>query len=120
MNGESSVREVDLETGAVRRKKMLANSDFAEGITRLGDKCGTGTCDLCSAMGSEQAVVQFMCNELLACYGFLKYHAATRVLTSPCRLYQVTWQSPKMFSYKVDNFEEVRTLTHLDLCSHSS
>ena len=38
MNGESSVREVDLETGAVRRKKMLQHADFAEGITRFGDK----------------------------------------------------------------------------------
>ena len=38
MNGESSVREVDLETGAVRRKEMLQHADFAEGITRFGDK----------------------------------------------------------------------------------
>jgi glutamine cyclotransferase len=39
MNGESSVREVDLETGVVRRKKMLQHADFAEGVTRFGDKC---------------------------------------------------------------------------------
>jgi Glutamine cyclotransferase len=41
MNGESSVREVDLETGVIRRKKMLQHADFAEGITRFGDKYGS-------------------------------------------------------------------------------
>lgn len=38
LNGRSSVREVDLETGEVLKKVNLMQSDFGEGITRLGNK----------------------------------------------------------------------------------
>ncbi len=38
MNGVSSVREVDLETGDVLRQKTLAHEDFAEGVTRLNGR----------------------------------------------------------------------------------
>ncbi len=40
MNGVSSVREVDLETGDVLRQKVLAHDDFAEGVTRLNGRSG--------------------------------------------------------------------------------
>lgn len=35
LNGESSLREVSLATGIVRRKKMLEAKHFAEGVTKL-------------------------------------------------------------------------------------
>ena len=38
MNGESSLREVSLATGEVRRKKMLEHADFAEGVTKFGGR----------------------------------------------------------------------------------
>lgn len=38
MRGQSTVRQVELETGKVLRSKPLDQSDFAEGITKLGDK----------------------------------------------------------------------------------
>lgn len=39
MTGASTVREVDLQTGETLREHQLAHSDFAEGITQLGDRC---------------------------------------------------------------------------------
>ena len=39
MYGQSSVRQVELATGNVLRKKMLDASDFGEGLTRFGNKC---------------------------------------------------------------------------------
>ncbi|KAL4429999.1 hypothetical protein ABPG77_004369 [Micractinium sp. CCAP 211/92] len=63
LNGQSSVREVDVETGKVMRKKELPATDFGEGVTRHGD-----------------------------------------------RLYQVTWQRPKTWSYSVADFEDVQEL----------
>lgn len=39
MNGESSLREVALGSGEVRRKKMLDAQHFAEGVTRLNGRC---------------------------------------------------------------------------------
>ena len=41
MNGESSLREVALRSGAVRRKKMLDAQHFAEGVTNLDGRCRT-------------------------------------------------------------------------------
>ncbi len=38
LNGRSSVREVELETGRVLRSARLPQRDFGEGITRLGDR----------------------------------------------------------------------------------
>lgn len=63
LNGQSSVREVDVESGKVLRRKDLPASDFGEGVTRHGD-----------------------------------------------RLYQVTWQRPKTWSYAVRDFEDAREL----------
>ena len=40
MYGQSSVREVDLATGAVLRQKANAHSDFAEGLVKVGARCG--------------------------------------------------------------------------------
>ena len=40
MNGASTMREVDLETGQTLRHRALAHADFAEGVTRLGGRCG--------------------------------------------------------------------------------
>jgi glutamine cyclotransferase len=98
MNGESSVREVDLETGIVRRKKMLAHADFAEGITRFGDRCANHAPGACSFVvhlpGTTTPII------------FSASHASA--VTVCCRLFQLTWQSPKMFSYKVDTLEQVR------------
>ena len=59
--GSSTVREVEIATGKVKRLKKLSKQDFGEGITRLHD-----------------------------------------------RLYQLTWQSPKIISYNVHNFEDVK------------
>lgn len=38
MNGQSTVREVDLETGKVLRKKHLSRADFGEGLTKFKDR----------------------------------------------------------------------------------
>eukprot|EP00208_Stichococcus_sp_RCC1054_P005758 CAMPEP_0206141564 /NCGR_PEP_ID=MMETSP1473-20131121/13375_1 /ASSEMBLY_ACC=CAM_ASM_001109 /TAXON_ID=1461547 /ORGANISM="Stichococcus sp, Strain RCC1054" /LENGTH=324 /DNA_ID=CAMNT_0053536179 /DNA_START=227 /DNA_END=1201 /DNA_ORIENTATION=+ len=38
MNGDSSLREVALETGEVRRKKMLHEKHFAEGVTKFRNR----------------------------------------------------------------------------------
>ena len=40
MYGQSSVREVDLATGTVLRQKAIAHSDFAEGLVKVGGRCG--------------------------------------------------------------------------------
>jgi len=37
LNGQSTVREVDILTGNVLRSRSLPKTDFGEGITRLGD-----------------------------------------------------------------------------------
>ncbi|KAL4444056.1 hypothetical protein ABPG75_011793 [Micractinium tetrahymenae] len=63
LNGQSTVREVDAESGKVLRKKDLPTSDFGEGVARHGD-----------------------------------------------RLYQVTWQGPKTWSYSVSDLEDAREL----------
>ncbi|GAB4818412.1 hypothetical protein N2152v2_005458 [Parachlorella kessleri] len=63
LNGRSSVREVELETGRVLRSARLPQRDFGEGITRLGD-----------------------------------------------RLYQVTWLSPRTWSWAVANFSDAQLL----------
>ncbi len=42
MNGESSLREVALRSGEVRRKKVLDAQHFAEGVTRLNGRCRRG------------------------------------------------------------------------------
>lgn len=39
MYGQSTVRQVELDTGNVLRSKALDPSDFGEGIARFGDKC---------------------------------------------------------------------------------
>ena len=39
MRGQSSVRQVDLETGEVLRKAMLPHVDFGEGLASYGDRC---------------------------------------------------------------------------------
>lgn len=64
LNGQSTVREVEVESGRVLRSKKLPESDFGEGITRHGD-----------------------------------------------RLYQVTWQSGRTWSYAVSDFEDAQQLT---------
>jgi len=38
MNGESEVRLTDLKTGALIKKKRLAQQDFGEGLVRTGDR----------------------------------------------------------------------------------
>ncbi|PRW50773.1 glutamine cyclotransferase [Chlorella sorokiniana] len=38
LRGQSTLREVDLETGQVLRSKALPERDFGEGVTRLGDR----------------------------------------------------------------------------------
>ena len=106
MNGESSVREVDLETGAVRRKKMLQHADFAEGITRFGDKYGSlylfplSICLLHKLMTDGD--IYLICNV---------------VVNVGCRLFQLTWQSPKMFAYKVDDLEQVQLRCYSCSCA---
>lgn len=100
MNGQSSVREVSLETGEVRRKKMLEHSDFAEGVTKFGDKCVAPSKKLRSGRK-----VPLIVSPLLSL--MLAQDGVDLMLSTVCRLFQLTWQSPKMFSYKVDNFDEV-------------
>ena len=39
MYGQSSVRLVDMKTGSVIREHKMADSDFGEGLTKLGDTC---------------------------------------------------------------------------------
>lgn len=63
LNGQSSVREVELDSGTVLRQTPLPRQDFGEGLTRLGD-----------------------------------------------RLYQLTWQSPRTWSYAVSDFSQPRLL----------
>ena len=38
MHGQSTVRQVELETGKVLRSKALDPSDFGEGIAKFGNK----------------------------------------------------------------------------------
>jgi len=38
LNGRSSVREVEVSTGKVLRRKDLDHNDFGEGITKLGNR----------------------------------------------------------------------------------
>jgi glutamine cyclotransferase len=37
MYGQSSVRLVDMKTGSVIREHKMDDSDFGEGLTKLGD-----------------------------------------------------------------------------------
>jgi len=39
MYGQSSVREVALDTGAALRTKALARSEFGEGLVKVGNRC---------------------------------------------------------------------------------
>ena len=41
MYGQSSVREVALDTGAALRTKALARSEFGEGLVKVGSRCAT-------------------------------------------------------------------------------
>ena len=34
-----------------------------------------------------------------------------------CRLFQLTWQSPKMFAYKVDDLEQVHWRSYSCVCA---
>ena len=38
LNGQSSVREVELQTGKVLRKKMLSKLDFGEGLVKFKNR----------------------------------------------------------------------------------
>lgn len=38
MHGQSTVRQVELETGNLLRSKALSPSDFGEGLAKFGDK----------------------------------------------------------------------------------
>jgi len=65
LRGESSLRQVDIDTGRVLRRKDVNRTYFAEGLALVGD-----------------------------------------------RLYQLTWQSGRVFVYTLDDFELIETFDY--------
>lgn len=53
-------------------------------------------------------ITKAFCNWILKSTPAISCCYADQLTTMPCRLFQLTWQSPKMFSYKVEDFDQVR------------